>query len=84
MKVVVLHSAGNVVSNVITNWQVLNNQWYLFGDTVTYIDYTTLNKEGITYEYIASTEADVLVISCAFDPYSGWEFTDSEIDAIAK
>jgi len=38
----------------------------------------------MTYEDIASTEADVLIISCAFDPYSGWEFTDSEIDAIAK
>ena len=84
VKAVVLHSAGNVVIDIITNWQVLNNQWYLFGDTMVYIDYTTLNKEGITYEDIASTEADVLIISCAFDPYSGWEFTDSEIDAIAK
>ena len=58
----------------------VNNEWYLFGNTMVSIDYTTLNKEGITYEDIAATEADVLIISCAADPYLGWEFTDSEID----
>ena len=84
VKAVVLHSAGNVFSEIITNWQVLNNEWYLFGDTMVCIDYTTLNKEGITYEDIAATEADVLIISCAADPYLGWEFTDSEIDAITR
>ncbi|RLI03228.1 hypothetical protein DRO30_01405, partial [Candidatus Bathyarchaeota archaeon] len=82
VKAVVLHSAGNIFSNIITNWQVLNNEWYLFGDTMVYIDYTTLNKERITYEDIAATEADVLIISCAADPYLGWEFTDLEINAI--
>ncbi len=84
VKAVVLHSAGNVDSAIITNWQVLNNEWHLFGDTMVYIDYTTLNKEGITYEDIAATEADVLIISCAYDPYAGWEFSDSEIDAIVR
>jgi len=84
VKAVVLHSAGNVYSEIITNWQVLSSEWQLFGDKMVYIDYTTLNKEGITYEDIASTEADVLIISCAYDPYAGWEFTDSEIEAIER
>jgi len=80
----VLHSAGKVFGDIITNWQVLNSEWRLFGDVMIYIDYTTLNKEDITYEDIAATEADVLIISCASDPYAGWEFTDSEIEAIER
>jgi trehalose utilization protein len=84
VKAVVLHSAGSIYSEIITNWQVLNSQWYLFGGTMICIDYTALNKDNITYQDIAATEADVLIISCASDPYSGWEFTDSEIDAIAR
>jgi len=84
VKAVVLHSAGNVYGEIITNWQALTNEWYLFGDTMVYIDYTTLNKEDITYEDIVATEADVLIISCAYDPYAGWQFTDSEIEAITQ
>jgi hypothetical protein len=82
VKAVVLHSAGNVYGDIITNWQVLTNEWYLFGDVMVYIDYTTLNKEGITYDDIVATEADVLIISCAYNPYAGWQFTDHEIEAI--
>jgi thermitase len=84
VKAVVLHSAGNVYAQIITNWQALNNQWYLFGDTMVIIDYTSLNKDDITYEDIAATGAKVLIISCAYDPYAGWEFTDSEIRAISR
>jgi thermitase len=84
VKAVVLHSAGNVYGDIITNWQVLNTEWYLFGGTMIFVDYTALNKESITYEDIAATEADVLIISCAFDPYAGWQFTDAEIEAITQ
>ena len=84
VKAVVLHSAGTIVGDIITNWQVLSNEWSLFGDTMVCIDYTTLNKENITYEDIAATEADVLIISCASDPYEGWQFTDPEIEAIRQ
>jgi thermitase len=84
VKAVVLHSAGNILGEIITNWNALNSEWYQFGDIMIYIDYTTLNKEDITYGDIAGTEADVLIISCAFDPGMGWEFTDSEIKAIAR
>ena len=66
------------------NWQVLNNEWRIFGDTMVHVDYTTLNKNDISYEDIAATEAEVLIISCAYDPNIGWEFTDSEIEAIEK
>lgn len=84
VKAAVLHSAGNVIGETIANWQVLNTEWYLFGESMVYVDYATLNKENIAYEDLANTEADVLIISCAFDPYSGWEFTDSEIEAITR
>jgi thermitase len=81
---VVLHSAGNEIGNIVANWQTLNNQWYLFGQKAVYIDYSTLDKADITYSDIAATEADVLIISCAYDPSFGWEFTDAEIAAITR
>jgi len=84
VKAFVLHSAGNYYSNIIVNWETLNTKWYMFGDQLIYIDYTTLNIDDITYEDIAATEADVLIISCAADPYMGWEFTDAEIEAISR
>jgi len=84
VKAVVLHSAGNIFGDIIANWQVLNSEWYRFGDNMIYIDYTTLNIEGITYENIVATEADVLIISCAYSSGMGWEFTDSEIEAIER
>ena len=84
VKAAVLHSAGNIIGETIANWQVLNTEWYLFGESIVYVDYATLNKDNIAYEDLANTEADVLIISCAFDPYSGWEFTNSEIEAITR
>jgi thermitase len=84
IKAVVLHSAGNVYGEIISNWQVLSNEWYLFGGTMVYIDYMTLNKDNISYDDINATRADVLIISCASDPYAGWQFTDSEIEAVGQ
>ncbi len=80
----VLHSYGNILGESIINWQALTNDWYDFGSRMVYVDYTSLNKEGITYEDIAATQADVLIISCAAIPYYGFEFTDSEIEAITR
>jgi len=34
LKAVVLHSAGNVFSEIITNWDVLNSEWYKFGSVM--------------------------------------------------
>jgi len=84
VKAVVLHSSGNVLGQSITTWQELNSQWHLFGDTMIYVDYASLNKDDISYADLAGSEADVLIISCAYDRYSGWEFTDSEIKAITR
>jgi thermitase len=84
VKAVVLRSYGNVLGQSIMNWQALNDGWYIFGSSMIYIDYTTLNKENITYEDINATQADVLIISCACSPYMGWQFTDSEIEAIGR
>ena len=83
VKAVVLRSSGNVDGRAIENWQVLSNDWQLFGGTMVEIDYTTLNKMAITYQDIDATGADVLIISCAYDPYA-WQFTDSEIEAITQ
>jgi len=84
LKAVVLHSAGNTISDIIINWEILNSEWYRFGGTAIYIDYMTLNKDNLTYEDLVASEADVLIISCAYDPYSGWEFTNAEIAAIER
>jgi subtilisin family serine protease len=84
VKTVVLHSSGNALSQSISTWQELNSQWHLFGDTMIYVDYTSLNKDDISYADLAGSEADVLIISCAYDRYAGWEFTDSEIKAITR
>ena len=83
-KAFVLHSAGNIRDEAIASWQALNEEWNQFGTNMIYIDYTTLNKEDITYADITATGADVLIISCAYDRYAGWEFTDSEIEAIQQ
>jgi thermitase len=80
----VLHSAGNVYPEAIANWQALSTDWPLLGDKMVYVDYESLNKMAITYEDISATEADVLIISDAYDYYNGWEFTDSEINAITR
>jgi thermitase len=77
-KAVVLDSAGNYYPDTISNWEALNTNWHLFGSELVYVDYSTLAIEDITYEDIAGTSADTLIISCAYD----WEFTDSEIEAI--
>ena len=67
-----------------TAWDYLNANWRDFGDTEIIIDYTTLNKEDITYEDLVGSGADVLLISDAWSSEYGWEFTDAEREAIAR
>ena len=83
-KAVILDSEGNWCSYEFRNWDKLNSEWYLYGDTMIYIDYTSLRKQDITYADIAATEADVLIISSAWIKDMGWEFTDSEVNAIKQ
>jgi len=80
IRAVVLDSAGTDFGEVVSTWEILNTKWPIFGTKLIHVDYTTLNIDDITYEDIAATEADVLIISCAFE----WEFTDSEINAIKR
>ena len=80
MKAAVLDSAGTDLYEVISTWDILNTNCPMFGSKMIQVDYTTLNIDDITYDDIAATEADALIISCAYS----WEFTDSEIDAIRR
>jgi outer membrane protein assembly factor BamB len=84
VKAVVLDSWGTDFPDFTSTWDTLNTYWNQFGKKMIYIDYTGLNKENITYQDIAATGADVLIISSAYDPNSGWEFTDLEIEAIRQ
>ncbi len=80
LKAVVLDSYGADERAITRFWDDLGDGWYIYGDYVIDIDYTTLNIEKITYQEISDTGADVLIISCAF--YR--EFSDSEIAAISQ
>jgi len=78
LKVFVLRSAGTQL--VTDAWDALNNNWKKFGNQLIYIDYTTLDKDNITYNDLKATGADVLILSCAY----AWEYTDQEIAAIKQ
>ncbi|MBX5326204.1 MAG: S8 family serine peptidase [Candidatus Bathyarchaeia archaeon] len=78
LKVFVLRSAG---TRLVTDaWESLNYNWKQFGDRLINIDYTTLDKDNITYNDLNATGADVLIISCAY----AWEYSDKEIEAIKR
>lgn len=83
-KAVVVDSEGNCCGYERLTWDRINTQWHLYGDVMVYIDYTSLRKEGITYSDIAATGADALIISSAWNKNYGFEFTDSEIEAIKQ
>src|SRR3989344_503907 len=84
---VVVDSWGTDFSRY-TIFDELNEQWFNYGEYLVEIDYNLLNKESITYEDLAESEADVLIISNAWDDgsYTGnnWHYTDEEIDAIKQ
>jgi subtilisin family serine protease/archaellum component FlaF (FlaF/FlaG flagellin family) len=80
LNAVVLDSYGTDDDFITRFWDNLADNWYIYGDYVLEVDYTTLNTENITYPDISATGADVLIISCAYDR----EFTDSEIAAISR
>jgi subtilisin family serine protease len=78
LKVFVLRSAGTQVTTEA--WETLNYNWKKFGNRLIYIDYTTLDKDNITYADLNATGADVLILSCSY----AWEYTDEEIGAIKQ
>jgi len=83
LKAAVLHSYGTW-GFLTVNWDNLDSNWRKYGDTLIYIDYTALDKENITYNDLLASNADVLIISCAYSPEAGWEFSDSEVNAIKE
>lgn len=78
LKVFVLRSAGTQLTQ--SAWDILNYNWKKFGDQLIYIDYTTLDKNNITYDDLHATGADVLILGCSYM----WEYTDAEIEAIKQ
>lgn len=84
VKAFVVHSSGNYWTWITATWEKLNKQWFEFGNRSIFIDSKSLNKEEITYEKLVDADADVLVISSAYSTEFGWEFTDSEIEAITQ
>jgi len=83
-KIVVVDSEGNVAGPELVTWDKLNEEWHNYGEIPIFIDYTSLRKDNISYEDIVSTEADALIVSSAWTPELGFEFTDSEIEAIKR
>jgi hypothetical protein len=82
IKAVVLDSWGTDYYS-FTIYPLLNSEWPRYGSIPIVIDYTSLNKESITYDDIAQSEADVLIISHAY-PQPEHIFTNSEIAAIKQ
>lgn len=82
IKAVILDSWGADYPE-FTIYPLLNSEWSNYGSIPITIDYTSLNKENITYADILSTEADVLIISHAY-PKTEHIFTDTEISAIKQ
>jgi thermitase len=80
VKAVVVRSSGNTDEEVLKNWNVLNNHWEMFGSRMVYVDYLSLKKDDITYQDIASSEADVLIVSSADEV----EYKNSELDAMER
>jgi hypothetical protein len=78
LRVFVLRSAGTQLTT--DTWDTLNYNWQRYGNRLIYIDYTTLNKDSISYANLNATKADVLILSCAY----AWEYTDAEIAAITQ
>jgi len=60
----------------------LQQYWFMFGKYKIEYDDSSLDKDDITYEDLVEAHPDVLFISDAWYEGYGWEFTDSEIDAI--
>lgn len=84
IKACVIRSSGTFWTWITTTWEKLNRYWPKYGEKCIFIDATSLNKENICYEDLVASNADVLIISSAYSQELGWEFSDSEIEAITN
>ena len=86
-KVAILRSYGTQAQGPKVTWDYLNAHWSDYGLAPISIDYQSLNTYPITYDAIAATDADVLVLSGSGYYYRepiGTELDDLEMDAIEK
>ncbi|TET89521.1 MAG: hypothetical protein E3J35_09645 [Methanomassiliicoccales archaeon] len=86
-RVVVLRSYGTQAQGPKVTWDYLNEHWSDYGLAPISIDYQSLNIYPITYDAIAATQADVLVLSGSGYYYTepiGTELDDLEMAAIEK
>jgi len=68
-------------------YDILNENSPIYGDIPLYIDYTTLNKDDITYSDLVNSSANVLLIHlCLYTLMPGchWVFTFDEVNAITQ
>jgi hypothetical protein len=84
VKAFVIRSSGTYWTWITATWEKINDHWFELGANATFVDSTTLDKSNVTYEDLKNSDADVLIVSLADSPNFGWEFTDSEIDAITR
>ncbi|MEM3695536.1 MAG: S8 family serine peptidase [Candidatus Bathyarchaeia archaeon] len=84
IKACVIRSSGTYWTWITTTWEKLNKYWPKYGEKCIFIDAISLNKENISYEDLVACNADVLIISSAYSQELGWEFSDSEIEAITN
>ncbi len=88
IKACVLDGFGTYSSNAINTWNHLNSSYSSYGSTPVLIDYTTLDKDNITYNDLVNSGADVLIIS---DNWGYWTdgglsfyLSTSECQAVAQ
>ncbi len=82
LKICLLNSLGADMSTNI--YDIIDSNWESYGEIPVIIDYTSLNYEGITYEDLEDSEADMLIIDFAWyvPPIFYYEFTPEELEAI--
>jgi hypothetical protein len=86
-KVAILRSYGTQAQGPKVTWDYLNAHWSDYGLAPISIDYQSLNTYPITFDAIAATDADVLVLSGSGYYYRepiGTELEDQELAAIEK
>ncbi|MFA5992378.1 MAG: S8 family serine peptidase [Candidatus Pacearchaeota archaeon] len=86
IKAVVVDSWGNYKPEY-TIFDELKNNWFNYGSYTVDIDYNSLKKSDFTYEDIAATNADVLILSNAWangDFGMYLQYTNSEVAAIKR
>ena len=78
---VVLRSEGTEYASR-SIWDSLNSSWSLYGEIPVSIDYSTLDVENMTYDALAATRADVLIVANTY--YDHYPYAEQEVEAITS